>query len=220
MQNLDQMMDLITLFSETNRNGEWLEDFLIENNLVCLNMIYQKRPGKKWTFTYPNGTYAQTDFILVNKKWVNSSMNCEPFSSFWVLNSDHRIISAKIRLSLRANKKKTSKIPRYDWSLLRHQNISDQFKITLSNRYQVLQDENITNTTNISYKNFENAWCAFAAEELFPVRQKAKQKVPWESENIEAKRKELKTAMLKRDKEATRENRYRLRIAQNELKVA
>jgi len=84
--------------TETNRNREWLKDFLIENKFVCLNMVYQKRVGKKWTFTYPNGSNAQIDLILINKKWVNCAIDCEPFSSFSTLSSDHRIISAKITL--------------------------------------------------------------------------------------------------------------------------
>ena len=136
----------------TNRNGEWLKDFLIENKLVCLNTFYQKRTGKKWTFTYPNSANAQIDFILINKKWVNCSMNCEPFSSFSSFSSDHRIITAKIRLSFRSNKLKTAMTPRYDWTKLRDHNLSNQFKITLSNRYQSLQDESNDITANSSYQ--------------------------------------------------------------------
>lgn len=203
--------------AETNRNGEWLKDFLIENKLVCLNTLYQKRTGKKWTFTYPNGTNAQIDFILINKKWVNCALNCEPFSSFSSLSSDHRIIIAKIRLSLRSNKLKTAKSPRYDWKKLRDQNLANQFKITLSNRYQSLQDESNEITANSSYRNFETA-CAFAADELIPSRRKAKQTVPWESEDILQKRADLKAALYQRDTNPSRENRYRYRAAQTKLK--
>ena len=99
-------------------------------------------------------------------------MNCEPYSSFSSLSSDHCVITAKIRLSLRSNKPKTTTSSRYNWTKLRDQNRSNEFKITLSNRYQSLQDENNDNTTNTSFR------CAHAAEECIPTRQKTKQKVP------------------------------------------
>ena len=102
-------------------------------------------------------------------------MNCEPYLSFSSLSSDHRVITAKIRLSLRSNKPKTTTSSRYNWTKLRDQNRSNEFKITLSSRS--LQDENNDNTTNTSYRNFENT-CAHAAEKCIPTRRKTKQKVP------------------------------------------
>ena len=115
-----------------------LQDFLSENKMICLNMKYQKKPGKKWTFTYPNGIKAQLDLILINRKWINSAMNCEPFNSFNTVSSDHRIVTATIRLSLRANKPKSTKNPRYNWSALQNKNISNQFKLSLKKRFSLL----------------------------------------------------------------------------------
>ena len=40
----------------------------------------------------------------INKKWINSVINCESYSSFEGESSDHRIISLKIHLSLCRNK--------------------------------------------------------------------------------------------------------------------
>ena len=48
--------------------------------------------------------------VSINKKWINSVMNCEVYSSFEGVSSDYRIVSVKIRLSLRRNKKKTKKV--------------------------------------------------------------------------------------------------------------
>ena len=64
----------------SNRNGQHLSDFMIENRLACLNTNYQKREGKLWTYTYANNTKAQIDYVLINKKWKNSALNCEVYS--------------------------------------------------------------------------------------------------------------------------------------------
>ena len=58
-----------SLHNTSNRNGQHLTDFMIENRLACLNTNYQKREGKLWTYTYANNTKAQIDYVLINKKW-------------------------------------------------------------------------------------------------------------------------------------------------------
>ena len=89
-----------SLHNTSNRNEQHLTDFMIENRLACLNTNYQKREGKLWTCTYANNSKAQIDYVPMNKKWKNSAMNCEAYSSFEGVSSDHRIVTAKIRLSL------------------------------------------------------------------------------------------------------------------------
>ena len=90
-----------SLLNTSNRNGQHLTNFMIENRLTSLNTNYQKREGKLWTYTYTNNNKAQIDFVFINKKWKNSAMNCKAYSSFEGVSSDHRIATAKIRLSLR-----------------------------------------------------------------------------------------------------------------------
>ena len=38
-----------SLHNTSNRNGQHLTDFMIENRLTCLNTNYKKREGKLWT---------------------------------------------------------------------------------------------------------------------------------------------------------------------------
>ena len=52
------------------------------------------------------GAKSQIDFIMIRRKWRNSLKNCETYSSFSRIGSDHRIITAKIKLSLRIYSKK------------------------------------------------------------------------------------------------------------------
>ena len=40
-----------SLHNTSNRNGQHLTDFMIENRLACLITNYQKREGKLWTYT-------------------------------------------------------------------------------------------------------------------------------------------------------------------------
>ena len=68
---------------------------MIENRLTCLNTNFQKREGKLWTYTYANNSKALIDYVFINRKWKNSAMNCEAYSSFEGVSSDHRIVTAK-----------------------------------------------------------------------------------------------------------------------------
>ena len=36
----------------TNRNGNMLIYYLLENKLLCLNTYFQKRQGQSWTYIY------------------------------------------------------------------------------------------------------------------------------------------------------------------------
>ena len=73
-----------------------------------------KKGGKLWTYTYMNNNKAQIDYVFINRKWENSAMNCEAYSSFEGVSSDHRIVTAKVRLSLRKNATRTATTKHYD----------------------------------------------------------------------------------------------------------
>ena len=99
---------IFTYHHTSNRDGEYLEHFLIENGLLCINTPFQKRRGKLWTYTYPNGDIAQIDYMMINKKWIDSVQNCEAYHSLEGISTDHGMMSLRIKLSLRANKKKSN----------------------------------------------------------------------------------------------------------------
>ena len=102
-----------SLHNTSNRNGQHLTDFMRENRLTCLNTNYQKREGKLWTYTYANNSKELIDNVFINKKWKNSAMNCEAYSFFESVSSDHRIVTAKIRLNLRKNATRTATTKNY-----------------------------------------------------------------------------------------------------------
>ena len=79
---------------------------------------------------------------MINSKWKNSIMNVEPYSSFASVGSDHRIVTIKLRLSLRVPKTPPPKT-RYDWKLLKHdEELRSNFTLELRNKYNELFDEN------------------------------------------------------------------------------
>ena len=85
---------------------------------MIANTMFQKRTGKRWTFEDPKRNRSFIlDYILVNNKWKNSITNTEVYSSFASVGSDHRVVTAEVKLSLRASKP-TSKKKHYDWKLL------------------------------------------------------------------------------------------------------
>ena len=87
------MPKLFSYHDTTNRNGKYLTDFMEENNMTCLNTKFQKKDSKLWTFKYPNGIKGQLDYIIINNKWKNSGLNCEPYIIFEGVRSDHRIVT-------------------------------------------------------------------------------------------------------------------------------
>jgi len=137
-----------------------------------------------WTLTYPNGQRSQLDYILINRKWRNSALNCEPYSSFATVNSDHRIVSAKIRLSLRSHKNKRNAKVKYDWKKLSNDDtIRNKYDLIVQNRFNALQTTKSESTADELYNDIITAHKE-AAEQAIPKLTKKRHRIPWESETI------------------------------------
>ena len=149
----------------------------------------QYKPPKKGRQTIDIHVGEQIDNVLINKKWKNSAMNCEVYSSFEGVSSDHRIVTAKIRLSLRKNA--TTK--HYDWALLNNRDIRDKYVLEFRNRFETLQEKTEKSTPNDEYENFVNAHLE-AAVKCIPTKLKTKYRVPWETLAVREKRARVKTA--------------------------
>eukprot|EP00058_Branchiostoma_floridae_P025263 XP_002610753.1 hypothetical protein BRAFLDRAFT_91539 [Branchiostoma floridae] len=100
-----------------NRNGGYLLDLVNRNNLIVGNTSFQKPKNRLWTWRSPNGNLAQIDFCLFRKRWRNSIKDCQAFNSSNPIGSDHRMVSTKIRLSVR--KPKTMSCTKLYWRALR-----------------------------------------------------------------------------------------------------
>ena len=136
----------------TNENGERLIGVIEDYQLEASNTIFQKKKGKLWTWLSPRGTVHQIDYILIRKKWHKSITNCESYSSFASLGSDHRIVTATVRLSLRASRKSTPRKPKYNWQELgKDQQLQARYAIEIRNRFTALQNEEEDPTERYQY---------------------------------------------------------------------
>ena len=205
-----------SLHNTSNRKRQHLTDFMIENRLTCLNTNYQKKEGKLWTYTYANNNKAQIDYVFINKKWKNSAMNCEAYSSFEGVSSNHRIVTAKIRLSLRKNATRTATTKHYDWALLNNRDIRDKYVLELRNRFETLQEKTENGTPNDEYWNFINVQLEAAAN-CIPTKPRTKYRVPLETLAIREKRADVKTASKCIRKNPANTNTLKLKKTQNEL---
>ena len=207
-----------SLHNRSNRNGQqiYLTDFMIENRLTCLNTNYQKREGKLWTYTYANNSKAQIDYVFINKKWKNSAINCEAYSSFEGVSSNHRIVMAKIPLSLRKNATPTVITKHYDWALLNNRDIRNEYVAELRNRFETLQAKTEKGTPNDEYESFVNAHIKAAAKYI-PKKLRTKYRVPWETLAVWEKRAHVKTASKSYRKSPTNTNARKLKTAQYQL---
>ena len=109
------------------------------------------------------------------------------------MSSDHRIVTSKIRLSLRKNTTRTATTKYYDWALLNNRDIRDKYAIELRNRFETLQEKTEKGTPNDEYENFVDAHLK-AASKCIPTKPRTKYRVSWETLAAREKRAPVKTA--------------------------
>jgi len=108
-----------TYYDHTKKdsNGMLLNELCSATNMTPVQTLFQQPKSNLWTHKRPNGDLEQLDHILINRKWVNSVKNCRAYNSVEI-NSDHRILSAHIKLSLQSHKK--IKLPcKRNWDALK-----------------------------------------------------------------------------------------------------
>ena len=126
-------------YDTTNRNGKHLHDFCQEHRFTVGASKFPKKPSKSYTWTSPRGEKHQLDHILIRTRWQNSLKNVESYVSPSVA-SDHRVVTATIKLSFRVNKR-TQHEKRFDWNLLRSdKDLMANYKASFRNRFSALTD--------------------------------------------------------------------------------
>ena len=134
---------LFSYHTETNRNGDLLNEFANQFHLTAANTNFQKKSSKLWSFTYPGGVHAQLDCILVRRKWQRSIKDCQAYNSFENVGSDHRIVSCKCKMSYWSTKPPPKDpMKSIDWKrVIGDGNLRHDFAVAVHNRYQLLLDE-------------------------------------------------------------------------------
>ena len=129
---------------------------------------------------------------------------------------DHRIVTAKIWLSLRKNTTWTATTKHYDWALFNNRDIRDKYELELRNRFETLQEKTEKGTPNDGYENFINGHTEAAAN-CIPTKPRTKYRVPWETLAVREKCAHVKTASKTYRKNPTNTNALKLKKAPNEL---
>ena len=143
-------------------------------------------------------------------------MNCEAYSSFEGVFSDHRIVTAKLWLSLRKNATRTAATKHYDRALLNNRDIRDKYVLELRKRFEKQQEKTEKSTPNDEYENFVNAQLEAAAN-CIPTKPRTKYRVSWETLMVREKPACMKTASKSYRKNPTNTNALKLKKAQNQL---
>ena len=200
----------------TNKNGELVLDMVEEAGLAITNTLFRKKPGKLWTYISDmSGSKTQVDFIMVNKKWKNSVKNCEAYSSFSSIGSDHRVVTAKLKLSLRTCKTPPKQL--YDWNAIRNPTINNSFTIAVRNKYSVLSTINESATDN--YDHFIQSFNE-SAEEHIPKKKRAKQKRLSDDIRVQNARKDVQCVFAMYQNDPNNDNQENLRSAKAKLQEA
>ena len=208
-----------TYHTETNRNGEKLMDMITEYNLSATNTTFMNKSNRLWTFQYPNGSKAQLDYILIRKKWVNSVQSSRVYSSFNSVLSDHRIVSARIQLSLRTAKRKAANpMSQIDWNLVHSsEELSEKFTVDVHNRFGNLCVEGATPLEN--YQLLTTCVEEVAVNTL-PKRVKRKMKSLSALESINKARDDLKTANIHHNNTPSESTKRSVKKARDKLQTA
>ena len=204
----------------TNRNGEQLLSYAQENNLVITNTTFQKKQTKLWTCELPSGFRAQLDYILVRHKWKNSVTNSEAYNTFASIGSDHRIVTAYIRLSLRASGKTPAKVVKYDWKVLTTDpELQDKYTVEVKNRFSILTDDLNGDDPTEKYECLIKA-NEEAAKKFIPHQKRKHQKALCYDKRVEEARQHLKEVYEKHVEENTQDSSEDLEQSKNELDKA
>ena len=199
-KNLKFMIDLITTYIETAhlaiKDGEKKIQKDTRNTLEKVNLFF---------------------FGVIRRKWRNSMLNAEAYNIFASVASDHRIVSARVRLSLQKSKTLARK-KLHDWNLFRtDSNLQKLHSIEVHNRFQPLEIENESATER--YERFITDHKE-AAVKIIPVKKKAKGSQFSDDPRVTSARNKINEAYTDYQRDTRDENRQVYKQAKKELEEA
>ena len=126
----------------TNDNGQRMIDLCEANNLRPAHSHFINRRSCLATYHPPNPEFppTQIDHILINTKWWKSIKDCRAFNTIDIA-SDHKVVTARFRLSLRATKRPPNDRCKFNSEKLANPDVRATFDLDLSNHFASLLDE-------------------------------------------------------------------------------
>ena len=134
---------------QMNENGEHFADLCALNQLVIGGSIFPHKRIHKATWISPNHiTENQIDYIRISRKFRRSWQDVRVMRGADV-SSDHRLRMTTVKLRLKRFTAANSTRTKYNVGLVRDKYTQAAFQISLSNRFQPLQELIEDNETDI-----------------------------------------------------------------------
>ena len=125
---------------QMNDNGERFADFCAMNQLVIGGSIFPHKRIHKATWRSPDHvTENQIDHICISRKFRRSWRDVRVKRGADVP-SDHHLLTTAVRLRLKKYNNEQARRTKYNVGLLRDKGMQEEFRISLSNRFQPLQE--------------------------------------------------------------------------------
>ena len=152
---------------------DYLEEFVIENDLAVTNTPYQQPKRRLYTWTTPNGEHRnQIDFFLIKQKWRTSVKNAKMLPGA-DCGTNHKMLSIMLMLKMVKMKREPNPVC-YDMN-----NISNEFTVEEKNRFLLLlQDIEEKEPEEIA----ESAKMILIEVAKEHIQKSEKKKTPWISQ--------------------------------------
>ena len=143
---------------ERNDNGERFADLCATTNLAIGGSLFPHKNIHKATWVSPDlRTTNQIDHVCIGKKFRRSLQDVRVKRGADAA-SDHHLLVARIQLKLKRHYTgQTSQRLYYNTSLLKDKSKQEEFKITLSNKFQVLNELLDEETIDGKWKELKEA---------------------------------------------------------------
>ena len=175
-----------------NENGEMFANFCASNQLIIGGSIFQHKRVHKATWISPDHRTAnQIDHICIDKKFRTSLQDVKVCRGADVA-SDHHLLLSKIRLKLKRYSTNPNYRKQFKVEELKNQEVRDRFAVTVSNKYQVL--EQLVDDMNIEehWQQIKNIWKDTCSEVLGDKERKNKDWITTDTVNLIKERKNRK----------------------------
>ncbi|MBN3278047.1 CFDP2 protein, partial [Polyodon spathula] len=179
-----------------NDNGERFADLCTTGNLVIGGSVFHHRRIDKATWVSPDlSTENQIDHVCIGKKFRRSLQDIRVKRGADVA-SDHHLLVARLQLKLKRNWiRGTNQRQRYTTMLLKDPTKLEQFTISLSNKFQVLQELLEEETIDEKWQGVKEALSSTCQEVLGIKKHNQKEWMSIETLKMTEKRKMKKAAV-------------------------
>ena len=183
---------------EMNDNGERFADLCAANSLIIGGSIFPHKRIHKATWLSPDlYTKNQIDHVCISKKFRRSLQDVRVRRGADVA-SDHHLLVARVKLKLKKNwAGAVMQRKKFNTALLRDPNKLQEFKLAITNKFQVLQEilDEEEATIDSEWKSVESTITTVCQEVLGPQKHNHKEWISTDSMKKIAQRREKKAVL-------------------------